>query len=178
MGSPGKHGGVNMWMWKADRNTNLEKGYQDVDAAYPERVVDSYPEQNYSTVGKPIGEEWPHGQIGEHTKKFITAWGAGNLVANPEMKTPVESLVARGPGSLSGLPFNLQQVQGKAVYKDGVWYVQMKRSMTLPIEEGKEEQRAFQPGDYIPVSFATWNGGAHDRDGKKNISIWQRLVIE
>jgi hypothetical protein len=36
----------------------------------------------------------------------------------------------------------------------------------------------FKPGDYLPVSFAIWNGSAGDRDGKKNISIWQKLVIE
>ena len=39
-------------------------------------------------------------------------------------------------------------------------------------------ERVFTPGDYMPVSFAIWNGQAGDRDGKKNISIWQKLVIE
>ena len=45
-------------------------------------------------------------------------------------------------------------------------------------DENGSGERLFRSGDYIPVSFAIWNGDARDRDGKKNISIWQRLVIE
>jgi DMSO reductase family type II enzyme heme b subunit len=176
MGDPGKHGGVNMWMWKADRERNAAQGYQDVDAAYPDRAVDMYPEQNYTTVDKPIGEEWPHGDLKDHRKQFITAWGAGNLVANPDAETTVESLTARGPGTLSGLPFELQRVKGEAVYERGVWKVQVGRTLTVSGDNGAE--RPFRSGDYIPVSFAIFDGNARDRDGKKNISIWQRLVIQ
>ncbi len=176
MGNPGKHGGVNMWMWKADRQRNVAQGYQDVDAAYPDRAVDMYPEQEYTTVGKPIGEEWPHGELEEHRKGYITAWAAGNLVANPELDTPVESLTANGPGTLTSLPFELQKVNGQAVYERGVWKVQVSRSLTVSGDNGAE--RPFRSGDYIPVSFAIFDGAARDRDGKKNISIWQRLVIQ
>jgi DMSO reductase family type II enzyme heme b subunit len=90
----------------------------------------------------------------------------------------VECLVARGPGTLAGKPANVQVVEGKAVYERGVWYVQLQRTMELPHEHGTNDERAFRPGDYLPVSFAIWNGSAGDRDGKKNISIWQKLVIE
>jgi len=173
MGAPGEGGGVNMWMWKADRQANLAKGYQDVDAAYPNRAVDMYQEQNYQTIDKDIGEEWPTGKLKDHNPKFITAWGAGNTVANPLAKTSVESLIARGPGTLASLPHGIQRVQGKAIYERGVWTVQMRRGL-----DAGQDERAFSSGDYIPVSFAIWNGNARDRDGKKNISIWQRLVIE
>jgi hypothetical protein len=169
-----------MWFWKADRESDIARGYQDVDAAFPDRAVDRYDEQDYTTVGQPQGQPWPRGKIDEHHPGFITAWGAGNLVANPTLKTPVESLVARGPGTLAGLPFDLQRVQGQAVHENGVWSVQMSRDLT--VEPGENEngtgERPFRSGDYIPVSFAIWNGDARDRDGKKNISIWQRLVIE
>ena len=178
MGNPGKHGGVNMWFWKADRQSDIARGYQDVDAAFPDRAVDMYQEQDYSTLGKPLGEEWPKGEIGEHRKGFITAWGAGNLVANPGLPTPVESLVASGPGTLSSLPFETQRVRGQAVYENGVWSVQMVRHLTFGTDENGGGERPFRSGDYIPVSFAIWNGDSRDRDGKKNISIWQRLVIE
>lgn len=180
MGDNTKHGGVNIWMWKADRQKNTTDGYQDVDAAFPQRAVDMYPEcpirsKDMSSV------EWPHGKITEHNPSFITAWGAGNIVADPNLKTPVECLVARGPGTLSGKPANVQIVQGQAVYERGVWMVQMQRTLELPhehSENGEQDERLFKPGDYLPVSFAIWNGSAGDRDGKKNISIWQKLVIE
>ena len=178
MGNPGKNGGVNMWLWKADRQSDIVEGYRDVDTAFPDRAVDMYDEQAYTTIDRPQGAEWPHGKIGEHNRGFITAWAAGNLVANPELQTPVESLVARGPGTLSGLPFALQKVRGQAVYDNGVWSVQMDRELTVGSDEDGSGERPFRSGDYIPVSFAIWNGNARDRDGKKNISIWQRLVIE
>lgn len=178
MGNPGERGGVNMWMWKADRQKNLADGYQDVDAAFPDLAVDMYPEQNYSTIDKDIGEEWPKGKIGDHHPGYITAWGAGNLVADPTRESSVESLVARGPGTLAGLPPGMQLVKGEATYEGGLWFVQMERSLQVANEGGPDEQRLFRAGDYIPVSFAIWNGSARDRDGKKNISIWQRLVIE
>jgi DMSO reductase family type II enzyme heme b subunit len=176
MGTPGEHGGVNMWMWKADRQRNLAEGYRDIDTAYPDLVVDMYPEQEYTTIDKPQGEEWSIGPIDTHHKEFITAWGAGNLVARPDLESPVESLTASGPGTLSSLPFALQQVAGSAVYERGVWKVQVSRALLVGGDEGVE--RPFRSGDYIPVSFAVFDGDARDRDGKKNISIWQRLVIE
>ena len=120
---------------------------------------------------------WPRAELSKHDRLFVTAWGAGNLVANPNLKTPVECLVARGPGTLSGKPADAQLVQGQAVYERGVWSVQLRRRMSLGDGDHADE-RIFRKGDYLPVSFAIWNGSAGDRDGKKNISIWQKLVIE
>jgi DMSO reductase family type II enzyme heme b subunit len=176
MGAQGEAGGVNIWMWKADRAKDLADGYQDVDEAFPDRAVDMYDEQNYETPRDQIGIEWPKGKISDHRKEFITAWGAGNMVANHELKTPVESLVAKGPGTLSALPPNIQIVQGQAVYERGVWYVQLNREMQMPGEANGS--RSFKRGDYLPISLAIWNGSAGDRDGKKNISIWQKLIID
>ena len=177
MGSRDEHGGVNIWFWKADRQTDLASGHQDVDAVFTERAVDMYPEQQYAT-NDAIGVAWPLEHLTRHDPTFITAWGAGNLVADPTLQTSVESLVARGPGTLSGNPAGIQLVQGQAVYQPGVWTVQMQRKMDLPHDQEPDDERRFGAGDYLPVSFAIWNGSAGDRDGKKNISIWQKLVIE
>ncbi len=178
MGTRDKDGGVNIWFWKADRQTDLASGHQDIDAAFPGRAVDMYQEQKYVTPRDAIGVEWPYEPVTQHDPMFITAWGAQNLVANPNLATSVECLVARGPGTLAGKPANVQVVEGQAVYEQNVWYVQMQRSMSLPHNDEHGDERAFQAGDYLPVSFAIWNGSAGDRDGKKNISIWQKLVIE
>jgi len=179
MGDMSANGGVNIWMWKADRQANIAQGYRDVDGAFPDRVVDYYPEPAFTRSDLQTVEP-VQAVLGSHHPEFVTAWGAGNLVANPNLKTPVECLVARGPGTLSGKPPAVQLVEGSAEYERGVWYVQMQRTLALPEcqEHGMEDERAFRPGDYLPVSFAIWEGGAGDRDGKKNISIWQKLVIE
>ncbi len=177
MGDSSDHGGVYIWYWKADRQKDLETAYQDVDAAFPDRVADMYPEQDRAASSDEVGVPWPYEDVTKHDRTFITAWGAGNLVANPELKTPVETLTARGPGTLASKPANIQLVEGQAVYERGVWYVQMQRSMKADHPDSQDERR-FQPGDYLPLSFAIWNGSSGDRDGKKNISIWQKLVIE
>jgi len=180
MGDSSKNGGVNIWLWKADRQKNINDGYKDVDAAFPQRVTDMYPESPVR-ANDMSSTDWPHGALTEHNRTFITAWGAGNLVADPTTKTPVECLAARGPGTLSGRPPNIQIVQGQAVYERGMWTVQLQRSLELPGEPGAAadpSERAFRSGDYLPISFAIWNGSAGDRDGTKNISIWQKLVIE
>lgn len=179
MGSTGLHGGVNIWYWKADRQKDLEAGRQDVADAYPNKVVDLY--QRYDA--RPMEGSATQGNDPATLQTYftyLTSWASGNLVATPTLKTAVECLVARGPGTLSGKPPNMQLIDGKAVFERGVWYVQMQRSLELPDEHKNSEadERIFKPGDYLPVSFAVWNGSAGDRDGKKNISIWQKLVIE
>ncbi len=180
MGSAGDEGGVNIWMWKADRQRNLADGYHDVDDAFPDRIVDGYPEQA-EPRNVADGVDWVKAPLEAHDPLFISAWGAGNIVADPRMPTSVECLVARGPGTLAGKPIEAQIVQGAAVYERGVWYVQIRRRMQFLSGDDHHcvnDERAFRPGDYLPVSFAIWNGSAGDRDGKKNISIWQKLVIE
>lgn len=177
MGDRTGGGGVNIWMWKADRQKNIASGYQDVDAAFPDRAADMYQEQDFTFPDMSV-MDWPRGKIESHDKTFVTAWGAGNLVADPTLKTSVECLVARGPGTLANKPIAVQFVQGQASYARGVWSVQMQRTMDLPCEHGDQDERVFRAGDYLPVSFAIWDGAMGDRDGKKNISIWQKLVIE
>jgi len=179
MGSPGEHGGVNIWYWKADRQKDLDSGRQDVADAYPNRAVDQYQRPD----GVPMADSAFQGGDPASLRPYLaylTSWAAGNLVADPGLNTSVECLVARGPGTLAGKPANVQRVAGQAVYERGAWYVQMQRGLDLPAgeEHGAADERAFRRGDYLPVSFAVWNGSAGDRDGKKNISIWQKLVIE
>lgn len=181
MGDTNEHGGVNIWFFKADRHKDIAVGYQDVDATFPGRAVDMYPEQRLqlTSPGAKKLMEWPHESVTEHNPQFITAWGAGNLVAQPELQTPVECLSARGPGTLVGKAVADQLVKGEAVYQRGTWYVQLRRTMHLAHEHGHDnDERQFNQGDRVPVSFAVWNGSAGDRGGRKNISIWQELVIE
>lgn len=181
MGDSNQHGGVNIWMWKADRQKNIASGYQDMNAAFPDAAVDMYMESAIRSDDMSR-VDWPVGPITEHHPQFVTAWGAGNLVADPTLTTPVECLTARGPGTLAGKPPSFQIVQGQSSYDRGVWSVQLQRTLDLPCEHASgtngDAERVFKSGDFLPVSFAVWNGNAGDRDGKKNISIWQKLVIE
>ena len=37
---------------------------------------------------------------------------------------------------------------------------------------------ALAGGDHGSIAFALWDGAAHDRDGKKLVSIWHDLELE
>ena len=177
MGGADEHGSVSLWYWRADRQKNLTASHQDVDVAFPDRAIDRYAEQKIKPADVPTGE-WPRGSVTAHDPEFITAWGAGNLVADPGLKTSTESLVARGLGTVSGRPVADQSVQGRAAYEQGAWSVQLRRSLKGSPGSGGDPERTFQSGDSLPVAFAVWDGSTGDRGGKKNISIWQTLVIK
>jgi mono/diheme cytochrome c family protein len=177
MGDPTEHGGVNLWMWKADRERNIREGYRDIDGQYPDSVVDYYPEESYQITDMSV-VDWPRKQLAALNPLFAPAWAVGNLAATPELKTPTECLVAKGPGTLSGKAPELQVVGGKAEYQRGVWYVQLQRQMSCPHGHGEKDEAVFLSGATMPVSFAIWDGAAGDRAGKKNISTWQTMAIE
>ncbi len=44
---------VNIWMWKSERQADLDVAYQDLDRAYPNIGIDSYPNLSRSAVEQP-----------------------------------------------------------------------------------------------------------------------------
>ncbi|HWP22864.1 MAG TPA: ethylbenzene dehydrogenase-related protein, partial [Candidatus Binatia bacterium] len=105
---------------------------------------------------------------------FVTGWGAGNIVSDPQRKSPAEDLSARGFGTLQARPRIDQKVDARGVYGAGSYRVLFRRSFK-PTGQGAV---AFRPGSTVPVAFAVWNGSAGDRDGKKSVTIWQELRID
>ena len=67
------------------------------------------------------------------------------------------------------------RVQGKAVWKDGVWHVVMRRPL---VSEEQENEAKLIPGRVQTVSFAVWNGENKERNGQKSVAPWFQLVID
>ena len=109
----------------------------------------------------------------ESDKTFVTAWGAGNIVSDPQRKSPAEDLKAEGFGNLRARPRIEQKIDAKGIYGAGSYRVTFRRSLT---PTGKNSV-SLKPGMTVPVGFAVWNGDAGDRDGKKSVTIWQDLKI-
>ncbi len=167
MGQPG--GPVNIWMWKAERQADLEPAFQDIDKVYPNIGIDSYP----NLLRSPIEQPTRSALTLQSDPTFVTAWGAGNIVADPTRKSATEDLTAQGFGTLRARPRDDQAVDALGVYETGAYHVQLRRAL----RGGKAEAVALAPGSRAPISFAIWNGAAGDRDGKKSVTIWQELVI-
>lgn len=160
---------VNIWMWKSEVQADIETPFHDLEVVYPNLGIDSYP----NLMRSPVEQPHRHALTLESDRTFVTGWGAGNIVSDPQRKSPAEDLTAQGFGTLRARPRGDQKVDAKGVYSAGSYRVMFKRSLK---PTGKDAV-ALQPGTTAPVAFAVWNGSAGDRDGKKSVTIWQDLKI-
>jgi len=161
---------VNIWMWKSERQADLEPAFQELEKIYPNMGIDAYPNLQRSPIEQPMR----HALTLESDPTFVTAWGAGNIVADPLRKTSAEDLAAQGFGTLKARPRVEQAVESVGAYSQGSYRVVFRRSLA---PKG-ENSVALRVGEAVPVAFAVWNGSAGDRDGKKSVSIWQSLRVE
>jgi mono/diheme cytochrome c family protein len=90
---------------------------------------------------------------------------------NPFRDVPVEELNAEGFGTLTPQPQTKQNVMGKGVWADGKWSVVLYRSL----DSLNKWDIKFQRKNPVLVAFAIWDGKHQDRNGRKVISMWQRL---
>ena len=92
----------------------------------------------------------------------------------PRRASSVEDLVGGGFSTLTSKQ-SQGRVQGKALWKDGVWKVIMRR----PLESTDSENEArLAPGRIQAIAFAIWNGENKERNGQKAVAPWFQLVID
>jgi hypothetical protein len=92
----------------------------------------------------------------------------------PRRASSVEDLVGGGFSTLTSKQ-SQGRVQGKALWKDGVWKVVMRR----PLESTDPENEArLAPGRIQAIAFAIWNGENKERNGQKAVAPWFQLVID
>jgi hypothetical protein len=168
MGAKGQF--VNIWMWKSERQADLEPAFQELEKVYPNLGIDSYPNPEISPLEQPTG----HALTLQAAPTFVTGWGAGNIVSDPTRASAAEDLVAQGFGTLRARPRGDQVVHARGVYATDTYRVIFRRAL---MPKG-EQSVVLTPGTLVPVGFAVWNGSAGDRDGKKSVTIWQDLRIE
>lgn len=152
---------VDVWLWNA-----LAGEKADVDSAYPNMIVDTYP------------FEKPGDQPGKHTLAqqpvdFLTARAAGNRHADVS-RPGGDHLSAEGFGSLTLRPTISQVVKTNGTWKAGRWSVVLRRPLTVEAGAGL----TLASGDKLSISFAIWDGAHRDRNGQKMVSIWHDLVLD
>lgn len=92
---------------------------------------------------------------------------------NPFREAPVEELNAEGLGTLTPQPRTKQNIKGKGVWKDGKWQVVFTRTL----ESTNKWDVKFDNKLPVLISFAVWDGGYQDRNGRKVVAMWQRLHL-
>ncbi len=161
---------VNIWMWKSERQADLEPAFQDLDKVYPNIGIDSYP----NPMSSPLEQPTRGALTLQSAPTFVTGWGAGNIVSDPTRGTAAEELVAHGFGTLRARAGANGSLEATGIYATGTYRVMFKRALSV---KGSNAAR-LRAGGTVPIAFAVWNGSAGDRDGKKSVTIWQDLRLE
>jgi DMSO reductase family type II enzyme heme b subunit len=146
----------------------------DIDT-FRDGVALQFPAQNASKPAFWMGEV--EGKESER-KVNIWFWKADvqehiNNGTKTIPQSPVENLIAEGFGTLKLIEKDSQQIFGKGKWRDGKWSVIFKRTLS-----GARSNAKFTRGKLTPVSFAVWDGGEGDVDGRKAVSTWYYVVPE
>lgn len=149
--------------WAAFRQENIENGYADVSKIHPNYAYDWYP---HAKPPYRYPEDW--------NNQYALAYIGGEKVYRKNtFKTPVREVVAEGYGSSTWK--DVQTAQGKGVYKNGKWYVVIKRRFHVENSSNPD----WGPGKTTYVTFAVWDGSSGDRGARKVLSYqWIKLKIE
>jgi mono/diheme cytochrome c family protein len=142
---------VNIWKWNAGWQEEVDDHRPDMRDLYASMHVDFY--FNTNTL-------------------YRTAEAAGNVLSQPH-KSPVEDANAHGFGTFTSQPMEEQNVQGKGIWHDGFWNVVFLREL----KSKNADDVKFAPEKTVPVAFAVWNGQQRDRNGRKVISNWYKLIL-
>lgn len=144
---------VNIWQWKAGWQEEMEGPRPDVNTVYVSMHSDVYFRTN---------------------ALYRTAEAANNLLAQPKHVSPVEDANARGFGTFTAQSASAQNVTGRGIWRDSHWSVVFVRELkSRSADDVKLAVR--QP---VPLAFAVWDGQNRDRNGRKVVSNWNKLILE
>jgi DMSO reductase family type II enzyme heme b subunit len=160
---------IDVWFWDADRQTASANS----EGAYPNTVVDIYPFNE--TVVETAEYSRSGARLAHQPDVSLPARASGNPITPSDTSSAASSLTAGGPGTATFRVPKSQLVNARGQWKDGQWAVVMTRSLALA---SPDDGVSLSPGDRVSVAFAIWDGAHQDRDGKKQITIWQDLELK
>lgn len=156
MGEAGRP--VEITYWRAAWQATVNGRPDTLEAIYPNARVDHYPFESPSlTAGAPE-------QLAM-AKRYAPARALGNPMAGPR-RSPVQDLVAAGPGTLRPAEKSVSSGAGKAT--PGGWAVVIVR----PLPAGA------RPGGRSQVAFAVWQGQKGEVGARKMRTGWIPLSLE
>ena len=117
-------------------------------------------------VEKPL---YRHGDSKHPTTIYY--WNAGSI----EPKITAKSMILDGTGPDKKLQPRLEDntLIAKGKWENGQWKVLMKR----PLAGNDIGDIAFTNGQFIPISFANWDGNNGEIGSKHTLSSWYWLVL-
>jgi hypothetical protein len=155
MGQPGHP--VEVSFWRADWQASINGRKDNIREIYPNAAVDHYPFQAKSLEpGSAVQKEME--------TRYAPSQAVGNRRVGPR-ESPVEEMVAEGPGTLSPAPGGKGRGAGVRT-KDG-WAVVIARK--LPV--------GLAPNTRSQIAFAVWEGAGKEVGARKMRSGWIPLAM-
>ncbi len=156
MGEAGRT--VEITYWRADWQAWTEGRRDDIRQIYPNAAVDHYP------FGAPTLEPGSAAQR-QMARLYMPADALGNRRSGPR-DSPVEDLLAQGPGTLE--PARRTLSRGRGVFGKGRWKVVLVR----PLPAG------LTPRARTQVAFAVWQGAEGEAGARKMRTGWAPLLLK
>ncbi len=144
---------VTIWHWKADWEADIRGGVRDVVQKYGVTMDQMSPQADLSS--EPL---------------YLAGRAAANPLSSDKHRAPIEVLAAKGFGTLTSQAAADQTVEGRGVWRNGVWVVVMRQAL--------DSASALRQKKTLPIAIAAWDGGAGDRNGQKSVSQWLELKFE
>ncbi len=144
-------------MGQADVGVNVWHWRADSERGQQASLADAFPDA-YADSPSALGE------LG------YTARAVGNPYAAQGVGS-IQDLVAVGFGTLG--PAATQTIGGSGRWADGTWKVVFARPLAVP----GPDRPTFRLHTETDLALAVWNGSSGDRNGKKMISSFVRLVL-
>jgi hypothetical protein len=148
---------VDITFWRADWQAIVDGRGNTLRDLYPRADITHYPfEAESLEEGSPAQREM--------ARRYAPAEAAGNLRTGPR-ESPVEDLVADGPGTLT--PAAAQSSDGRGERTKDGWAVVIKRK----IPEG------LSPKARTQIAFAVWEGSHREAGSRKMRTGWIPLAV-
>lgn len=156
MGEQGRS--VEISFWRASWQAVVDGRGDTIRDLYPQASVDHYPFEAPSLEKDQKAKT-------EMALRYALARGLGNAMAGPRA-SPVEDLIAEGPGTLS--PARERRSTGKGERSQHGWTVMIVR----PLPAG------LSPGTRSQVAFAVWEGSHREGGARKMRTGWIPLSLQ
>jgi hypothetical protein len=155
MGQLGR--GVQIAFWRADWQAVVDGRGDTLRDLYPNASIDHYP------FNAPSLEAGSDAQA-QMARRYAPADAVGNRRAGPRA-SPVEDLIAEGPGTITPAPATTSR--GRGLRTPTGWAVVITRAVPA----------GLSPTSRTQIAFAVWQGAAQETGARKMRSGWVGLAM-
>jgi DMSO reductase family type II enzyme heme b subunit len=136
---------------------------------YSDALAMQFPKEGaYHSKGSVEKPLYRHGDRAHNTTLWY--WNAGSI----EPKKAPQTLIFKGTGPNNKLApmIDYKAVTAQGKWHQGRWQVIMKRQRM-----GTDDEINFIEGEFIPISFANWDGSNGEVKSKHTLSTWYWLLL-